>query len=75
MWPDRFIQFALTVEHIEHAFYSGALAKYDAAAFEHAGLPSWVHGRFLQLAAHEAEHVERLTKLLGSNAVAPCKYT
>lgn len=73
--PDTTIlQYALTLEHLENAFYSGALAKFDQAAFTEAGLPNWVRGRFAQVASHEASHVALLQKALGDSATKPCKY-
>lgn len=39
----------MSLEHLENAFYKGALEKYDAAAFEKAGYQSFVRGRFQQV--------------------------
>ncbi|OBZ76932.1 Protein rds1 [Grifola frondosa] len=68
------LQYALTLEHLENAFYSGALEKFDEQAFADAGFDSWVHGRFVQIGQHEAEHVEFLKTALGSAATQPCTY-
>ncbi|KAI1794478.1 ferritin-like domain-containing protein [Ganoderma leucocontextum] len=67
-------QFALTLEHLEDAFYTAALAKFTAKDFVAAGYPSWVHGRFAQIAGHERTHVKYLTEMLGPAAVPPCTY-
>ncbi|OCH86728.1 hypothetical protein OBBRIDRAFT_796889 [Obba rivulosa] len=69
------LQYALTLEHVENAFYSGALAKFDAAAFEKDGFEPWVRGRYAQIAEHEADHVAFLTSALGSSAPAACEYS
>lgn len=68
------LQYALTLEHLENAFYSEALAKYDAAAFTDAGFPSWVRKRVVQVGQHEAQHVAFLQGALGDTATAPCSY-
>ncbi|KAH9851445.1 ferritin-like domain-containing protein [Lenzites betulinus] len=68
------LQFALTLEHLEAAFYKEALAKFDAAAFEKAGFADWVRGRFNQIGEHEAAHVKFLTGALGSAATQACEY-
>jgi hypothetical protein len=75
--PDRsiLIKLALNVEHLEGAFYAGALAKFDEAAFRKAGLPSFARGRLVQLAGNENFHAKLLTEILGEHAPAPCKYT
>ena len=68
------LQFALTLEHLENAFYSGALSNYSVQDFEKAGFQSWVYGRFKQLAEHEATHVKFLESTIGENATKPCEY-
>jgi rubrerythrin len=68
------LQYALTLEHLENAFYSGALEKFNAHAFAKAGFPSWVRERFEQIAKHEQEHVQFLSTALGSAATQPCTY-
>ena len=75
MSPKPLIQFALGVENLENAFYTEALGKFDEAAFKSAGFPPYVRGRFAQLAANEAQHVELLKKVLGNEAPAPCNYS
>ncbi|CAA7260709.1 unnamed protein product [Cyclocybe aegerita] len=71
------LNYALTLEHIESAFYRGGLEKYDAEAFEEAGFPDDVRARFVEIAEHEASHVEFLTaavEALGGAATQPCQY-
>jgi rubrerythrin len=74
--PDTTVlNYALTLEHLENNFYSTALAKFDDAAFQAAGMPSWVRPRFAQIASHEKTHVAFLTKALGQDATQPCNYS
>ncbi|KAI0071938.1 hypothetical protein K474DRAFT_1606039 [Panus rudis PR-1116 ss-1] len=68
------LNFALTLEHLENAFYREGLAKLDQAAFAAAGFEPWVRNRFEQIAGHEATHVDVLTKALGDAATKPCEY-
>jgi len=68
------LQYAVTLENLAAAFYHGALDKFDETAFENAGFPSWVRGRFLQLEAHGDEHVQAINTALGINTVVPCNY-
>ncbi|WP_051160372.1 ferritin-like domain-containing protein [Patulibacter americanus] len=59
----RILNFALTLEHLDTAFYTAALAAND--------LPNAAYVRFAQVArAHEAQHVTTLQALLGAQAVA-----
>lgn len=69
------LNFALTLEHLENAFYTEGLAKYDQQAFVNAGLPSFARARFAEVAAHESTHVAFLTKVLGDKATKPCTYS
>lgn len=71
------MNYALTLEHLEAAFYKGALDSYDASAFEAAGYPAWVRNRAAQISAHETAHVEFLTTALKGAGVTPteaCTY-
>ncbi|KZT25452.1 hypothetical protein NEOLEDRAFT_1114228 [Neolentinus lepideus HHB14362 ss-1] len=72
------LQYALTLEHIENAFYVSGLTKYDDQAFLDAGFPAWVRGRIQQIGDHEADHVAFLTTAIeasGANATQACSYS
>jgi len=69
------LQYALTLEHLENAFYSWGLAKWTQADFAAAGFPDWVRNRVEQIAGHEAQHVALLSGALGTAATQPCSYT
>ncbi|SPO30055.1 related to stress response protein rds1p [Ustilago trichophora] len=68
------LNYALTLEHLENAFYRDSLATYDAAAFRAAGYPDWVRQRFIEIGGHEKAHVDFLTKVLGDQATKECTY-
>jgi rubrerythrin len=58
----RILNFALTLEHLDTAFYTAALAAND--------LPNAAYARFARVARdHEAQHVVALRTLLGVRAV------
>ncbi|KAH8111740.1 ferritin-like domain-containing protein [Phellopilus nigrolimitatus] len=69
------LNFALTLEHLEVAFYQEGLAKFDEAAFEAAGLPPFARGRFEQISVNEQTHERVLTEILGPNATQACTYS
>jgi len=68
------LQYALTLELLENAFYQEGLDKLDEAAFEAAGYPTWVRARFEQIKGHEATHVAFISGALGPAAPQPCTY-
>ncbi|KAF4593602.1 hypothetical protein EYR40_008389 [Pleurotus pulmonarius] len=68
------LNFALTLEHLENAFYSSALEKFDQKAFTDAGLPAFARGRFVEVSEHEKAHVQLLSNALGDKATKPCTY-
>ena len=70
----QILNFALTLEHLENAFYNEALSRFPNGDFERAGFPSWVRGRFNQIKMHEQTHVQFLTEALNGIAVVPCRY-
>ncbi len=71
----QILQYALTLEHLENAFYKKGLESYDNHAFVQAGMPSWERGRLAQIGQHETSHVKFLTDALGSGAPQPCEYS
>ncbi|TDL22376.1 hypothetical protein BD410DRAFT_839822 [Rickenella mellea] len=70
----QILQFALTLEHAENAFYTEALSKFDEQSFRDAGFADFTRGRFVEISQHEATHVQFLTAKLGSDAPAACTY-
>lgn len=76
--PDlNILNFALTLEHLESAFYSQGLNNFSAQSFQNAGYGPQVYPLFQQIAAHESSHVSKLTSIIQSlngNPVPPCTY-
>jgi hypothetical protein len=69
------LNYALTLEHLENAFYAQFLKQFSASDFTNAGFPDFVRGRLNQIGQHEAEHVKFLQTALGSGATKACQYT
>ncbi|KAJ7833999.1 ferritin-like domain-containing protein [Mycena leptocephala] len=66
----QLLNFALTLEHLESAFYCQALACFSPSNFVAAGFPEWISD-------HEDTHVNFLSTALttaGAQAVSPCEY-
>ena len=70
----QILNYALTLEHLENAFYSQFLAQFAAKDFEAAGFEDFVRGRMSQIGQHEAQHVQFLQTALGSAATKACTY-
>ncbi|MBA2519027.1 MAG: ferritin-like domain-containing protein [Chloroflexia bacterium] len=69
----KVLNYALTLEHLEYAFYRDGLDELD----ENDDFPEGVRARLIQIRNHEDEHVDTLTAViesLGGNPVreAPC---
>ncbi|KAG0694786.1 ferritin-like domain-containing protein [Suillus ampliporus] len=71
----QILNFALTLEHLENAFYTQGLQKYTQQDFLDADLPTWARGRWDQIAQHESTHVSFLESVIGDQAVQPCTYS
>ena len=75
--PVDVLQYALTLEHLETAFYRDALETFDDQAFIDAGLQVSVREYIVAIAEHEAAHVETLTGVisdLGEEPVTEASY-
>lgn len=65
------LNYALTLEHLEHAFYDEALAKFSQADFAAAGYDNVFYTNLKSIAADEASHVQFLTGALTAAGVKP----
>lgn len=72
------LNYALTLEHLENAYYRDGLKIFGPGDFYNFnGGPFGVHDAFLLIMDHEREHVETLTdviKSLGGTPVPECTY-
>ncbi|KAJ3411117.1 hypothetical protein HDV05_002726 [Chytridiales sp. JEL 0842] len=78
--PDLLVlNYALTLEHLEAAFYVQGLARFGPQAFQQSGYTPTVHQEFTRIASHESTHVEALSGSIQGAfgqgmAVPPCTY-
>jgi hypothetical protein len=71
------LQFALTLEHLENAFYKEALGNFSVGDFEGAGYSADYYNNIKYIAYDEQVHVTALTaaiKSLGAKPVVACSY-
>ncbi|KAG6006045.1 hypothetical protein E4U43_000499 [Claviceps pusilla] len=71
------LNYALTLEHLEDAFYREGLAKYTEKDFADAGFDAAFYNNVKRVSGDESEHVGFLTtalKAAGVQPVAACKY-
>jgi hypothetical protein len=75
--PVDVLNYALTLEHLEYAFYRDGLERFSAEDFAAAGFAGNVYDWFGIIRDHEQEHVEVITKVitdLGGEPVAEAEY-
>lgn len=75
--PVDVLNYALTLEHLEYAFYRDGLTTYSADDFAAAGYAENVYGWFEIIRDHEMEHVTTITSVindLGGEPVAEAQY-
>lgn len=65
------LNYALTLEHLENAFYKEGLAKFSQADFAAAGYDNVFYTNLKSIAADEQSHVEFLTGALSAAGVKP----
>ncbi|OCK86441.1 hypothetical protein K432DRAFT_387789 [Lepidopterella palustris CBS 459.81] len=71
------LQFALTAEHLESAFYAQGFAKFPASDFKALGLSDQSIAALLAVGQSEATHVSTLLSAIASagfQPVQPCQY-
>ena len=69
--PADVLNYALTLEHLEHAFYRDGLDEFTEDDFTEAGYAAEVYENFGLIRDHEAEHVEVLVSVLESLDESP----
>jgi hypothetical protein len=75
--PVDVLNYALTLEHLEYAFYRDGLTEFGADDFTSAGYADNVYEWFGIIRDHEMEHVETITQVitdLGGAPVAEANY-
>ena len=75
--PIDVLNYALTLEHLEYAFYRDGLEMFSADDFSAAGYADNVYEWFGLIRGHEEEHVKTITQVitqLGGEPVAEAKY-
>jgi len=75
--PVDVLNYALTLEHLETAFYRDGLATIGEAGITGLGFDASVFAKLSEIGAHEAEHVAVLTQVitdLGGEPVAESTY-
>jgi hypothetical protein len=75
--PVDVLNYALTLEHLEHAFYRDGLEEFTAENFTAAGYSANVYDYFGMIRDHEREHVDTITKVitdLGGEPAAEAEY-
>jgi Ferritin-like domain len=75
--PVDVLNYALTLEHLEYAFYRDGLEEFTAEDFTAAGYSANVYDYFGLIRDHEREHVETITQVitdLGGEPVAEAAY-
>ena len=60
------LNYALTLEHLENAFYRDGLATLTEQAFIDVGFDATLFDYLAEIGAHEAEHVDTLTQVITS---------
>ncbi|KAK7610670.1 ferritin-like domain-containing protein [Phyllosticta paracitricarpa] len=65
------LQYALTLEHLEAAFYAEGLKNFTAADFAAAGYNSTIYNNVAIIAKDEAAHVDFLTKAINAAGGVP----
>ena len=71
------LNYALTLENFEAAFYNYSLTTFTAAQFTAAGLPSYYYPYVQIISSHEALHAATLSMVIASRGGVPvpvCKY-
>jgi hypothetical protein len=75
--PIDVLNYALTLEHLEHAFYRDGLETFSAEDFAAAGFAPNVYEWFGLIRGHEEEHVKTITQVLtdlGGEPVTEASY-
>ena len=73
------LNYALTLEHLENAFYQQGVANFTAKDFEKYGMPNNTFSEFQVISSHEKIHVDTLVSVINASYpgkfVPPCNYS